>query len=89
MKKKALIQSALGKSIDISQEMVSNECSLDCSSDSEVSEIGDYEIKVEGLPNSSDHADEETQEWVCLVGKTKTPISSLFSHRFKITALVG
>ena len=64
--------------------MDSNEFSLDSSSDSEVSEIEDYEIEVEGLPNSSDHADEETQEWACLVGKTETPISSLFSLRSKI-----
>ena len=42
--------------------MASNEFSVDSSSDSEVSEIEDYEIEVEGLPNSSDHADEETQE---------------------------
>ena len=40
--------------------MASNEFSVDSSSDSEVSEIEDYEIEVEGLPNSSDHADEET-----------------------------
>ena len=71
--------------------MASNEFSLDSSSDSEVSEIEDYEIEVEGLPNSSDHADEyyadeETQEWACLVGKTETPISSLFSLQSKITA---
>ena len=51
--------------------MASNEFSLDCSSDSELSEIEDYKIEVEGLPNSSDHADEyysdkETQEWACL-----------------------
>ena len=82
-KKKALIQSALVQSIDISQVMASNEFSLDSSS-----EIEDYEIEVEGLPNSSDHADEyyadeETQEWVCLVGKTETPISSLFSLQFR------
>ena len=32
---------------------------MDSSSDSEVSEIEDYEIEVEGLPKSSDHADEE------------------------------
>ena len=37
--------------------MASNEFSLDSSSDSEVSEIEDYEIEVEGLSNSSDHAD--------------------------------
>ena len=42
--------------------MASNEFSVDSSSDSEVSEIEDYEIEVEGLPNASDHADEETQE---------------------------
>ena len=38
--------------------MACNEFSLDSSSDSEVSEIEDYEIEVEGLPNSSNHADE-------------------------------
>ena len=47
--------------------MASNEFSLNSSSDSEVSEIEDYEIEVEGSPNSGDHADEdyadeETQE---------------------------
>ena len=42
--------------------MASNEFSVDSSSDSEVSEIEGYEIDVEGFPNSSDHADEETQE---------------------------
>ena len=47
--------------------MASNEFSLNSSSESEVSEIEDYEIEVEGLPNSSDHADdhyadEERQE---------------------------
>jgi len=42
--------------------MASNEFSVDSSSDSEVSEIEDYEIQVKGLPNSSDHVDEETQE---------------------------
>ena len=66
--------------------MASNEFSLNSSSDSEVSEIEDYEIEVEGLPNSSDHANEETQKWACLVRKTKTLISSLFSLRSKITA---
>jgi len=66
--------------------MASNELSLDSSSDSEVSEIEDYEIEVAGLPNSSDHADEDTQEWACLVEKTEPPISSLFSLRSKITA---
>ena len=64
--------------------MASNDFSLGSSSDSEVSEIEDYEIEVEGLPNLSNlaneyDADEETQEWPCLVGKTQTPISSLFS----------
>ena len=39
--------------------MASNEFSLNSSSDSEVSQIYDYEIEVEGLPNSSDHADED------------------------------
>ena len=47
--------------------MASNEFSLNSSSDSEVSEIEDYEIEVEGSPNSGDqadedYADEETQE---------------------------
>ena len=42
--------------------MASNEFSLNSSSDSEVSEIGEYEIEVKGLPSSSNHADEETQE---------------------------
>ena len=42
--------------------MASNEFSVDSSSDFKVSEIEDYEIEVEGLPNSSDHAAEETQE---------------------------
>ena len=42
--------------------MASNEFSLNSSSDSEVSEIEDYELEVEGSPNSGDHADEETQE---------------------------
>ena len=42
--------------------MASNDFSLASSSDSEVSEIKDYELEVEGSPNSSDHADvEETQ----------------------------
>ena len=56
--------------------MTSNEFSLDSSSDSEVSEIEDYEIEVEGLPNSSDHADEydadeETQGGRAWWGKQK------------------
>ena len=60
--KKALIQFTLVKSIDIYQVIASNDFSLNSSSDSEVSEIEDYELEVEGSPNSSDHADEETQE---------------------------
>ena len=36
--------------------MASNEFSLNSSSDSEVSEMEDYEIEVEGSPNSSDPA---------------------------------
>ena len=39
--------------------MASNEFSLNSSSDSEVSEIEDYEIEVEGSPNLGDHADED------------------------------
>ena len=39
--------------------MASNEFSLNSSSESEVSEIEDYEMEVEGLPNSSDHADDD------------------------------
>ena len=42
--------------------MASKEFSLNSGSESEVLEIEDYEIEVEGLPNSSDHADEERQE---------------------------
>ena len=41
LKKKALIQLALVKSIDISSVIASNEFNLDSSSDSEVSEIED------------------------------------------------
>ena len=36
--------------------MPSNEFSLNSSSDSEVSEIEDYEIEVKGSPNTSDPA---------------------------------
>ena len=39
--------------------MAPNVFSLNSSSDSEVSEIDDYEIEVEGLPNSSDRANED------------------------------
>ena len=39
-------------SIHVDQEMASNDFSLSSSSDSEVSEMEDYELEVEGSPNS-------------------------------------
>ena len=51
-------------SIHVDQEMASNDFSLSSSSDTEVSEMEDYELEVEGLLNSSSIASDEegTQE---------------------------
>ena len=51
-------------SILLDQEMASNDFSLSSSSDSEVSELKDYELEVEGSMNSSSIASDEegTQE---------------------------
>ena len=46
-------------SIHVDQEMASSNFSLSSSSDSEVSEMGDYELEVEGSPNSSSVANDE------------------------------
>jgi len=43
----------------VDQEMASNDFSLFSSSDSEVSEIEDYELEVQGSPNSSYVASDE------------------------------
>ena len=48
---------ALVKSIEIYEVMASNDFSLNSSSDSEVSEVEDYELEVEGSPNLSDHTE--------------------------------
>ena len=46
-------------SVHLSQEMASNDFSPTTSSDSEVSEMEDYDLEVEGLPNSSSMASDE------------------------------
>ena len=46
-------------SVRVNQEMASNDFILSSRSDTEVSEIEDYELEVEGSPNSSFAASDE------------------------------
>ena len=54
--------------------MASNEISLDSSSGSEISEIEDY--------------DEKMQEWACLVGKTEMLWSGLYPSKKHLARLL-
>ena len=69
--------------IHIDQEMATNDFSASSNSESEVSEMEDYELEVEGSPNSSYMASDEegTKEAYAddPLAKTQTPISSLLS----------